>query len=81
MEEVCWVYARRPFYAMADVEANARRGALGKKPAVIASFAQEMVRRIDARSTFDVRSTARAQRSEKAVRQDRSLPLALDMEP
>jgi hypothetical protein len=30
-EAACWVHARRPFFAMADLEENARRKAAGKK--------------------------------------------------
>src|SRR5665213_1122546 len=30
-EAACWVHARRPFFAMADIEENARRKASGKK--------------------------------------------------
>ena len=35
-EAACWVHARRPFFAMADIEENARRKAAGKEgdPAV-----------------------------------------------
>jgi transposase len=31
LEAACWVHARRPFFAMADIEENARRKASGKK--------------------------------------------------
>ena len=30
-EAACWVHARRPFFAMADIEENARRKAAGKR--------------------------------------------------
>jgi transposase len=30
-EAACWSHARRPFFAMADIEENARRKAVGKK--------------------------------------------------
>ena len=30
-EAACWVHARRPFFAMADIEENARHKAAGKK--------------------------------------------------
>lgn len=80
-EAACWVHARRPFYAMADVEANARRRAQGKKPAVISPIAQEIVQRIDA--LFDIEREINGQRAEvrKAARQDRGLPLVLALEP
>src|SRR5262249_20155446 len=47
IEAGCWVHARRPFFVMADIAANARRKAQGKT-AVISPLALEMVRRIDA---------------------------------
>src|SRR5437588_937891 len=44
-EAACWVHARRPFFAMADLEENARRKAAGKKEFVISPVAMEIVRR------------------------------------
>jgi transposase len=44
----CWAHARRPFFALADIAANARRKAQGKTTAVISPLALEAVRRIDA---------------------------------
>src|ERR1700726_3181159 len=38
-EAACWVHARRPFFAMADLEENARRKAAGKKEIVISPVA------------------------------------------
>ncbi|WP_457578356.1 IS66 family transposase [Ensifer adhaerens] len=79
-EAACWVHARRPFYAMADLEANARRRAQGKKPAVISPIALEMVQRIDA--LFNIERDINGQSAEvrKAVRQERSKPLVLELE-
>ena len=57
IEAACWVHARRPFFVMADIAANARRRAQGKI-AVISPLALEMVRRIDSRSS--ARSMAKA---------------------
>jgi transposase len=51
-EAACWVHARRPFFILADVAANARRKAQGKTPSPISSLALEAVRRIDA--LFDI---------------------------
>ena len=48
LEAACWVHARRPFFAMADLEENARRKAAGKKEIVLSPIAIEIVRRIDA---------------------------------
>ena len=47
-EAACWVHARRPFFAMADIEENARRKAAGKKEIPLSPIAIEVVRRIDA---------------------------------
>src|SRR4051794_20315894 len=47
-EAACWSHARRPFFAMADIEENARRKAAGKKDIVLSPVAIEVVRRIDA---------------------------------
>ncbi|MGA1319026.1 MAG: IS66 family transposase, partial [Rubrivivax sp.] len=33
LEAACWAHARRPFFALADIEASARRRAEGKSPA------------------------------------------------
>ena len=35
LEAACWAHARRPFFALADIEASARRKAEGKAPAPI----------------------------------------------
>ena len=43
-----WAHARRPFFAMADIEENARRKAAGKKEIPLSPIAIEVVRRIDA---------------------------------
>jgi transposase len=74
-EAACWVHARRPFFAMADLEENARRRAAGKKEVVVSPIAVEIVRRIDA--LFDVERSINGQSAEKrkAVRQELSAPL------
>ena len=47
-EAACWVHARRPLFAMADIEENARRRASGTKEIPLSPIAIEVVRRIDA---------------------------------
>src|SRR4029077_14022369 len=42
-EAACWVHARRPFFAMADIEENARRKAWGKKEIPLSPIAIEVV--------------------------------------
>src|SRR5712671_2129284 len=48
LEAACWAHARRPFFALADIEENARRKAAGKKEIALSPIAIEVVRRIDA---------------------------------
>jgi hypothetical protein len=37
LEAACWVHARRPFFAMAGIEENARRKTTGRRAKVIVS--------------------------------------------
>jgi transposase len=78
-EAACWVHARRPFFAMADLEENARRKAAGKKEIVISPMAIEIVRRIDA--LFEIERSINDQSAEqrRAVRQALSAPLVADL--
>jgi transposase len=78
-EAACWVHARRPFFAMADIEENARRKAAGKKEIPLSPIAVEVVRRIDA--LFAVERTINGQRPEErlAARQSASRPLVDDL--
>jgi transposase len=80
LEAGCWAHARRPFFVMADVAANARRTALGKTPGVISPLALEAVRRIDA--LFELERSINGQNAERrrAVRQEVSAPLVADLE-
>jgi transposase len=75
VEAGCWVHARRSFFAMADLEENARRQAAGKKAVVLSPIAIEVVRRIDA--LFDIERTINGKPAEerRAVRQELSRPL------
>lgn len=74
-EEACWSHARRPFFSMADIEANARRKAAGKNEMPLSPIAMEIVRRIDA--LFAIERTINGKSSEErlAVRRDASRPL------
>jgi transposase len=76
----CWVHARRPFFVLADIVANARRKAQGKTTAVISPLALEAVRRIDA--LFDIERSINGESAERrrAVRQELSAPLVADLE-
>ena len=72
LEAACWVHARRPFFAMADIEENARRKAAGKKEIALSPIAIEIVRRIDA--LFEIERSINGKSAEErlAVRQNRA---------
>jgi hypothetical protein len=73
----CWSHARRPFFELADIAKNARRG---RSATAISPIALEAVRRIDTLFDIerDINGLAAAERL--AVRQDRSVPLLADLE-
>jgi transposase len=79
LEAACWAHARRPFFALADIEASARRKAEGKSAPVISPIALEVVRRIDA--LFDIERTINGKTADerRCVRQDQSAPLIADL--
>ncbi len=79
VEAGCWVHARRPFFLLADIEANARRKAEGKTAGVISPLALEAVRRID--KLFEIERSINGDSSERrrAVRQELSAPLIADL--
>src|SRR6185436_6783769 len=79
-EATCWAHARRPFFVLADLAANARRKARGKSASVISPLALEAVRRIDA--LFEIERAINGQSTEqrRAVRQELSAPLVADLE-
>jgi len=79
-EAACWVHARRPFFVLADIAANARRRAQGKTTGVISPLALEAVRRIDA--LFEIERSINGQSAERRrdVRQELSAPLVADLE-
>ncbi|MGY3591921.1 hypothetical protein ACVIGB_008498 [Bradyrhizobium sp. USDA 4341] len=61
----CWVHARRPFFAMADIEENARRKADGKKEIPLSPIAIEVVRRID--ELFEIERSINGRSPEELV--------------
>src|SRR5277367_2188015 len=79
-EAGCWVHARRPFFVLADIAANARRKAQGKTAGVVSPLALEAVRRIDA--LFEIERSINGESAEwrRAVRQELSAPLVADLE-
>jgi hypothetical protein len=80
LEVGCWAHARRPFFAMADIEENARRRAAGKTGSVLSPIAIEVVRRIDA--LFEIERSINGQSAEarRTVRQERSKPLIEELQ-
>src|SRR6202163_4348794 len=78
-EAACWAHARRPFFAMADIEENARRKAAGKKEIALSPIAIEVVRRIDA--LFEIERSINGKNAEVrlVVRRTLSRPLVEDL--
>jgi transposase len=80
MEAACWVHARRPFFAMADIEENARREASGKRAIPLSPIAIEIVRCIDALFEIERSINGKSPAGRLAVRQNLSRPLVEDLE-
>jgi transposase len=80
LEAACWAHARRPFFALADIEASARRKAEGKVPAPISPLALETVRHIDALFEIERGINGRPPEERRAVRQELSAPLVAELE-
>jgi transposase len=76
-EALCWSHARRKFFVLADIAANARRG---KTTMPISPIAFEAVRRIDL--LFDIERDINGLAAEQrlAVRTERSAPLVAELE-
>ena len=74
---LCWAHARRQFFELADIAANARRG---KNAVAISPIALEAVKRIDA--LFDIERAINGQSVEERlrVRREQSAPLLMALE-
>ena len=74
---LCWAHARRQFFELADIAANARRG---KNAAAISPVALAAVKRIDA--LFDIERDINGLSAEERlrVRQEQSAPLLAALE-
>ena len=74
---LCWSHARRQFFELADISANARRG---KNAPAISPVALEAVKRIDA--LFDIERNINGLSAEERlrVRQERSAPILAALE-
>ena len=80
LEAGCWVHARRPFFAMADLDENARRRAAGKKVIALSPIAIEVVRRIDALFEIERPINGKSADERRAVRQELSKPLVEELQ-
>ena len=74
---LCWAHARRQFFELADIAANARRG---KNAAAISPVALEAVKRIDA--LFDIERSINGLNFDERlrVRREQSAPLLAALE-
>lgn len=80
LEAACWAHARRPFFALADIEASARRKAEGKTPTPISPLALEIVQRMDQLFEIERSINGKSADERRAVRQDLSRPLVEELE-
>jgi hypothetical protein len=80
LEAGCRAHARRPFFALADIEASARRKAEGKAPAPLSPLALEAVRRIDALFEIERGINGKTADERHVACQDLSRPLVNDLE-
>ncbi|WP_225157387.1 MULTISPECIES: IS66 family transposase [unclassified Bradyrhizobium] len=76
----CWSHGRRPFFAMADIEENARRKAGGKKEIPLSPIAIEVVRRIDALLEIERSINGKSAEERLEVRQTLSRPVVEDLQ-
>jgi yecA family protein len=67
----CWVHVRRSFFAMPDIEENARRKAAGNKEIPPSPIAIEVVRRIDA--LFEIERSINGKSPEERLRVPQTL--------
>ena len=74
---LCWAHARRQFFELADIAANARRG---RNAAAISPIALEAVRRIDA--LFDIERGINGLPAEQrlCIRKEQSAPRLAELE-
>lgn len=79
-EAACWVHARRPFFALADIAASARSKADGKAPAPVSPLALETVRRIDQLFEIERGINGKSAEERRAIRQELSAPLVASLE-
>src|SRR5579863_5567930 len=79
LEAACWVHARRPFFAMADIEENARRTAARKTEIALSPIAIEIVRHIDALFAIERSINGKSAAERLTARRTSSRPLVDDL--
>jgi transposase len=79
LEAACWVHARRPFFAMADLDENARRRAASKTVITLSPIAIEFVRRIDALFEIERHINGKSADERRLVRQELSKKLVEEL--
>ncbi|MEJ2626784.1 MAG: IS66 family transposase [Pseudolabrys sp.] len=73
---LCWSHARRQFFELADIAANARRG---KHAAAISPIALEAVKRLDALFEIERDINGLSADERQHARAERSAPLVVDL--
>ena len=79
-QAACWSHARRKFFVLADLAANAQRRAQGKAAAFVSPVALAAVRRIDALFDIERDINGKPPAERLAVRQRLSAPLVEELE-
>jgi transposase len=77
LEALCWSHARRKFFELADIAANARRG---ENAPPISPIALEAVKRIDALFAIEREINGLSAAKRLAARQEKSAPLVAAFE-
>jgi transposase len=77
VEALCWSHARRKFFELTDIAANARRG---RNAPPISPIALEAVKRIDALFGIEREINGLSVEKRLAARRERSAPLAAALE-
>jgi transposase len=75
-EALCWAHARRKFFELADIAANARRG---KDARPISPLALEAVKRIDALFDLERAINGADSATRLAMRREAAAPLVIDL--
>jgi transposase len=75
LEAACWAHARRPFFALADIEASTRRKAEGKASEPISPLALDIVQRMDRLFEIERDINGKSADERRATRQELSRPL------